>query len=202
MNIETVKRFLSDSPSRYGINKYHWMDGYLCATDGRVLIRYKMDHKPVVEYAEGYPDVNSVLSGLKPGEEISLIDLCKGETVKCEECGGTGRNSVICPECEGDGSSSCPTCGHEKNCERCHGDGHIPGVDICRFCGGSKKTYDNYEINNNHGIAGKYIILLSALPDVRLFIDRNAGDDYNYPAIKYTFDGGDGVIMPIRINKN
>lgn len=38
---------------------------------------------------------------------------------------------VVCPDCGGSGVDECPCCGHEIDCERCDGSGHI--VDARRL---------------------------------------------------------------------
>lgn len=87
-------------------------------------------------------------SSIHPDDEMEGAEECpdcSNGYINCEYCGGSGRESVECPDCDGSGniqnssgeSEDCPTCDGEgsisEDCDGCHGRGEIP----CETCDGT-----------------------------------------------------------------
>lgn len=105
----------------YDIGNVFVRDGYEYATNARILIRRKTD-KPNTEGK--FPDVNEVFKGYPRSDatRVMLSDPGVGEVVICE--------NQKCPECDGEGGTTCDECNHETVCEHCGGKGLYGPVDI------------------------------------------------------------------------
>jgi hypothetical protein len=176
--------------------------GWKYATDGKIIIRIKTD-EPESETGIGITKascehvIGLVLECPTSAEMWPKSD-GKTQSVKCEICKGYGKSGVVeCPECDGEGEVECYHCGHDMECEKCFGEGNIVDKNspVCVSCGGVGQIEipADQMIKNNVWIGGEYFCKISELPNVRYV-----------PAIepclplRFFFDGGDGVIMPVR----
>jgi hypothetical protein len=190
MNFETMKRFLGDD-AKYHLSKFGFVDGHLIATDGKILIRLPYGIKPDgIEYSEKYPNVKGVFELIAGRKEydVPFKDTIAISTmipkIRCENCEGHGKEILDCGECENRGKKSCL-----KN------DCSMVSEIICRFCDGSGETFDDYIFDRKNVISGQYLSLMSILENVILYIAESN------KAIRFTFDGGDGLVMPKEIKR-
>lgn len=94
-----LERFTADEPGRYKLDKPFQEDGYLCATDGRICVRFKHDGPD----DEGVPRVSDLQW---VGEFDAAVPVPEFEHQEWEEC----------PDCRGMAICSCDKCGHEHDC--------------------------------------------------------------------------------------
>jgi hypothetical protein len=110
-------------------------------------------------------------SAQKAIREYIMVDKVKGNGLALPKLNP-------CPVCNGSAELPCPTCGKNGECAACFGSGKLAAVEISQPCGEAF-------------LSNRYAALLSRLPDVRLFplglIDQ----------IRFTFTGGEGVVMPM-----
>lgn len=134
---------------------------------------------------------------------------------ECEVCGGTGT-AFLCPECEGKGGvwpktkystyelQECATCRgigqiSQQNWDhfvKCH---KFKGEEIKDTCGecdgtGIERTKDSKVVNGAR-INERYLWMIGELPGAQL------GTFEPEAAVRFRFDGGDGLVMPMRGDK-
>lgn len=122
----------------------------------------------------------------------------------CETCNGKKYTLFSsCGDCSGNGSFEHGQ--HDYECKECEGSGGYyqparesdEGSEDCMTCGGRGTTSRYiYLVANGitHGYQEKYLRLIAALPNVRFFVT-----DDNTRCARFDFDGGSGVLMPVRI---
>ena len=82
-----------------------------------------------------------------------------------------------CPYCEGEGKW-----GNGVTCDECEGEKQLPDVkaiDVGPAC------YSDH-----------YLTLIKELPELKFYPQKT--DEYTYPPAYFTFNGGEGLLMPIR----
>ena len=114
--------------------------GFKTRTAGGSLISFEQWYEDII-YTSRFdqPEINSSL---------------------CATCGGQGRQSLTCKECEGKGSWECHACHGEGtfvcsvcrngsvSCNVCSGSGHTTGARACTYCRGTGKR-DCYACNGS-----------------------------------------------------
>lgn len=92
-----------------------------------------------------------------------------------------------------------PTLPSPVPCEYCNGTGKIQGRDdsgACRACMGfGEHPYRYTKAGPGAYIANRYLRLISELPNPQIATDWLS-------VCYFTFDGGDGVVMPMRVTEN
>ena len=114
-------------PSRYAIDRPFRDGEYICATDGRVVVRL---HDPANEYpsdAKG-PPVHDLGWSNAYGSPVRMPPLPELFTETCRKCKGNPK--VKCKRCGSEGWIECPECGNEYPCPECAGDHEI----VCDNC--------------------------------------------------------------------
>jgi hypothetical protein len=169
---------------------------YTYATNGYVLVRVpRLADIPEREDAPAIDKVNKLFDHYK-GEYSPIPDVGPIKTKPCPECEGTGKFQT-CPECDGSGivefdndyneyDFTCETCngkgrfadGKELDCEKCLGTGKIVETESVDAAG---RKYDK-----------KYLLMLKKLPNCKLAVGKELDPAH------FIFDGGDGIIMPMR----
>lgn len=189
MTKEDLKKFCVDDPYRGNISKLWSFGVHSYATDGSVLIQVpRLDD---VEENPTAPDVTSLLLTPKPTTYFPVKDLVLPGLKWCSECKGQGRN-VDCPECHGDGEVELETDYNSYSCEckTCYGRAK---VDKCEECEGMGKVEDKSPVDvGNAAFQPRLLRLLQSLPDCEI------GPTGPQPPAWFKFDGGDGLIMPMR----
>lgn len=201
ITLDLLRQFCSTDETRPNIMQ-PFLDGlWTCATDGRVLIRTKLDLG--VKPSEFTPPptvqiMGDIYIGAKPIEipdDWRTMEILKEE---CKDCEGTGHCKK-CRDCDGDGEKSCCECGVTATCRTCRGRGAIPddtkSGPKCEECDGEGEYETMTRVQlNQEGLCVdlKYLRLIHKLPGMNLhwrFL--------NEPLL-ITFDGGDGALMPLR----
>ena len=147
-----LEPFCDPDQRRLGIGKPRLVDGMVCATNGRMLVRCQPEQAEPFEPAEGrFPNTADVMEGIADvaeWEQVAVAD--------CEVCGNTGFTTGECGRCFGRGDHYCDECGNEGPCNRCDGRGTEQTRCVC---------------NGSHEVAGIVIpaqrmYLVNTLPGV------------------------------------
>ena len=208
-----LAKFCSSDATRPLLNEpFNFMD-HTWASDGVILIR--------TPFFPGYQDHDGekynlalILNVFSTKSE----DLAQSEDVPpmtidledCKYCSGNGQ-VWVCPECEGEGCVSPKTDFNtydDVECLSCGGDGYVfqekavrmvgpehAKAISCAACGGLGQTYPENVVSIGGAYYGaKYVHLLSLLPGCKIRANAKHPDK---PSL-FTFDGGDGLLMPRR----
>lgn len=202
MNTETLKKFCYPDNMRPNLMEPFSRDGYTWASDGRIMIRV-----PEIPGAVGHKKAPDPWTAWlkKPLEEYIPAELPQGwqemevEYFECQTCQGTGQ-VYICPECEGEGVAKCKCCGSENDCKTCEGAFFVSAEQggrpvRCEDCNGEtcRRKRTPVRLPGSDCIIDLfYLKLVMELPGARLFRDGS------HDPLCFTFDGGEGVLMPIR----
>lgn len=175
------------------------LDSHIVASNGHVLIAVPDDGRELPANASSYPqrliDVVARMLGLAPGAvTFRAADVALPEGKDCKPCNGTGKaKSVRCPECD-DGEFEHGT--HTYECKDCDGNGDtlIPdeGSD-CDKCRGSGRDLSKAVPLGPCHLRHEYLAALQNLPNCEI-APINATE-----AVPFSFDGGRGVVMPVRV---
>lgn len=178
---------------------------YTYAADGSILIRVDK----ITEIIKSYPTIKpeKILEENKINRNEIWIDPPKFEIIEknCTECDGTGK-VIVCKECDGKGSLefSSNYNDYEVECQSCF------GKDIenekCGDCDGTSKykEYSNPKIEKDIVIDGSlesieimlngmYLEMIQDLPNIKIALQ-----DSPVKPIKLKFDGGIGLLMPMK----
>ena len=175
------------------------------ATNGHVAIRVAR----IADVArEDGPDIGRIFKDRPPVtnlQPLPTFDL--PNRPNCDRCTGKGA-TIDCTDCSGAGTSVCDECGHESDCENCNADGAFPcdprqdGANVCSECNGVGIMPINaqgwfLQIAPKLFINPGYLLWLKDLPNCKVDLGPNDG-----AGIWFTFDGGDGLLMPMRAPEN
>lgn len=164
-----LQQFCSTDPARPYIHKPFSIGKATFATNGYVCVR--------VSRVDGAPEQD------KPNPGKLFADYFKDEP--------RGSLEVVLPEIKEDWNecSACGGSGKEHDCLDCH-------CGECDLCGGEGKNNSARMVKVKVGSAvynAKYIQQLMALPGLR-FPSNPPAD----AAAGFVFDGGEGLLMPLR----
>lgn len=189
MDLELLRQFCSlEGLGRK--TEQPWSVGeFSFATNGHVLIKVPRMSE-IAEMADPI-DTSKVWPKTEAKEWIDVSGYKAPTPAECPKCGGKPSNPE-CPECEGEGeveasnkyntyTVECATCdgtGVEPVCSRCDGDGVVEVLERVPL--------------GHAGFSKKYLALLSQLPNCQI----STIDEVS--AASFRFDGGAGVIMPMR----
>ncbi len=196
-----LKLFCSNDTRRQILLNPWTLGRYTYATCGRNIIRVPMqDDIPERHDAPrvdniGFPDQFAKLTLRKlvlplewPAREKSDCSVCNksGLVMTCPKCHGDGEllrlffndESNECPDCKGKGVLPCSPQGDPSNCPNCNGKGFTLSRLEVRI-GEAKFNYDVIE----HVLR---------LPGLKVVPGDSSAPTY------FTFDVGDGLIMPLR----
>lgn len=202
-----LMRFVApETDIRTHLTKPMRQDGFLYASDGWIAVRVLDDQ--AIEAGEHPAKSNISKIFDKPIQPEALHPLPElPAAIKCKHCGGSGiQYFSICDECDGEGSFTHGT--HNYECKECDGDGSIynksgHGVkQTCWHCSGHGEA-------DHHGgavpikIGGLHfkphlLRMIASLPGARIEHITPA-DETELPATRFTFDGGEGAVMPIKV---
>jgi hypothetical protein len=163
-----LKQFCSTDRIRFNLHNPFSQGEFTYATDGRVAVRVPR----IMDFPEAdKPAVSGIfLSYFKDGPKGSIkVDLPEITTGEQD-----------CKECGGTGHEhDCPDCTCE--CDFCDGDGTVPHLaKVCVTIGDA--LYD-----------AAYIKQILSLPGLK-FAEKPSKED----AAPFVFDGGEGILMPMR----
>jgi len=186
------------------------------ATDGQIILVTNENS----DFEQAPERVPEVLKDFSETPEIShglpMPRFTQKEEEPCLECLGSGK-SLVCPECEGSGNLTFSTSynEYEVDCDTCNGAGRIQMRSAefekaleCEECGGKGSTFPETPVLLARNEAGKSLCLNSGilhrmkenLENILFYPSQNRQEENNfsYSPVKFTFEGGWGVIMPIR----
>jgi len=176
---------------------FPWIkNGWKVATDARICIRLPAPGEMDTDSITRFPETEDALFGKFDATKCDTpFPPHSGETkeITCGECKGTGKENTECPDCNGDGEKHCPACDNFTTCGQCSGRGVIPSAINCPVCDGvGNKNMPTDNIVAGKKLAGKYVVLINSLPNVKYW---NGGEPY--AALHFIADGGlQGLLMP------
>lgn len=164
-----LKPFCSTDPVRPYLHAPFTQDGHTYATNGHILVRVA-ERPGVPPPPENKPRADKLFDKewREPTMALPAFELPKEEFNDCERCDGLKSNYHDC---------ECCTC----VCEKCNEDGKVSsltGVSV-GICGAI--------------FAAKYAKMLQALPGIRVAAPKSG-----YDPMPFSFDGGDGIVMPLK----
>lgn len=199
-----------------------WSRGpYSYATNGHVAVRIarrdEIDELPVAPDVQGLMDRNVLIGPLVEIDPALALPSPAGSTVEpCETCAGVGYTAK-CHECRGKGEIDCPHCGQDMTCKPCSGTGEIAVKMIdgvpriasdhgdaihCDDCDGNGRVIQAPPTQPYELFPGVFFnvdllrLCLTLLPGLR--IEQKAFDEKPH---RIVFDGGEGLLMPMRITE-
>ena len=170
--------------------------GFRYATDGRIAVRVPTDEPDSDDLSKqpangdvtsAFPPIGDLLGQWSDATPI-MRECC------CIECEGEREvGGDKCPGCDGDGEVRCPTCWRNHDCDECGGHGKINRKRCPRCQGKMVGAFEQavaYRFQTGHAIAAKYYESIARLPNAR-YGKKSLLD----MPLRFTFDGGDGVVM-------
>jgi hypothetical protein len=184
----------AEKKTRYVTDKPYIQDGWLYATDGRIVVRTPSS-EPDTE-GRGPKNTNDVFAGDFDDEPTPIPDTdYPTEKTVCPHCGGAKDFEDKCEECEGCGRTRCFECGRSWDCPECKGTGKVDGCGQCEGDGSVWPTPTSIEIAPGYGISNRYSALLLAHGATGLYLPVRKhlpGE----PA-KFTIGPIEGRLMPM-----
>lgn len=177
MSVDLLK-FCSKDESRFHLHSPFSKGQWTYATNGHLAIR--VAHTDVPENTKA-PDCEKLFATAIEKGEPPWVDLppFKLERKRCSDCKGTGfldENGESCSEHSKDG----------YECENCEGGVIYSGRAIVKAEKGDVV------------LAARYLDLLKDLPGIKIGVCGDESKRIDKP-IRFKFDGGDGLLMPIRM---
>lgn len=176
------------------------------ATNGHILVR--VARRADIPENDKAPDLSKPLAQAAHATDIAPIpNFTMPETKACRQCRGN-KMMTECPDCSGQGYRTCPTCDHDKDCDDCDGTGQVrpqsgEPQEWCQECDGDGVDWKSPSgetryviIAKNTMIQLRYASWIMDLPRHKISLTHREPD--NGRSIPFTFDGGDGLLMPLR----
>jgi hypothetical protein len=184
--------------SRYDLSAPFSRGTYSYATNGHIIVRVPR----ICEDAEAtWPKIENVTAAITHASLSPLPVLDVEDAFECPTCKGFG---VVRPhmafgyQCEG--------------CKKCTW-GYVPArkpcddQEVCDTCEGRKVTWPKEAkimLTPRCAIAPRYYRLIASLPNPRIdltvdCVSTSWEKDQALNGVSFAFDGGDGLVMPIRI---
>lgn len=149
----------AEEPTTYSIDEPFQVDGYLCATDRRIVVRMKHAGRdtPKGPSLSGLPWCGEI--GKYDCDPTALPEVSYAGFTTCAECKGTKK--VKCSVCKGSakGECECPDCGANHECGECDGIGKVP-CGNCNDDGKAWATVAAVDVHDGYGLGDRYIDLL------------------------------------------
>lgn len=174
----------------------------IVATNGRILICVPDDGRQAEAAKESLAkSFANFKAGLTDPSRfwVDATTIQLPPAVKCGHCHGTGHSyQVKCEDCDGEGEFDHGL--HTYECKECGGDGFIktsPHSDgakkvECYECDGTGEGFQAVPAGQAH-FQRRYLHLIQQLPNCRLGTMGGTG------TALFTFDGGWGALMPVRV---
>jgi len=166
---EQLMPFCSTDECRPMLLKPWTRGAFTYATNGRIIVR--LAAMPDVEECPSAPDAGKMMALYKPATRLVPIPELQPNPIS---------RIIECVECDGSGIVECDY-GHEHQCPECDGSGKEEKIDCIKMKIGSRI------------INAKYLHMIRDLPNVMIQEDGEAMDN-----MQFTFDGGVGMISPMR----
>ena len=215
MDIQTLQLFCCEDETKVNICAPYSVGDYTLATNGHMQIRVpRMENVPESEKAPrvAFTETDPVGKNyLKEPVEWLPVPAVTVVSEPCRACGGTGKG-VVCPECKGEGFVALTTDFNEydgQDCKTCDGNGQISAAGyekmkgrmaympeskpvICDACHNGRIWPMAGEIVGGVKINVRFLDLIGKLPGAQL------GVFGELDVARFRFDGGDGLVMPMR----
>jgi hypothetical protein len=174
MSALDLQQFCSTEATRFNLNKPWSADGYTYATNGHIAVRV--------------PQRADVPGNDKAPNAQRVLDACADQSVSPLTLKLPRERVETCLECDGsnDRVHSCPSC--DCVCAACDGRGEV-----------SSDKEATIDIRGTPFALG-YARMISRLPGL-CFSDKpphDVVDASKCPPSRFTFDGGEGCLMPVR----
>lgn len=184
--------------SRYDLSQPFSRGPYSYATNGHIIVRVPR----ICEDAEAvFPKIEAVTEAITHAKLSPLPLLDVAEPTECPTCKGYGAvrpHMAFGGQCEG--------------CKRCTW-GYVPArkptedQEVCDTCEGRKTTWPKdakVMLTSQCAIAPRYYLMIASLPNPRIdltvdCVSTSWVKDQAIRGVTFAFDGGDGLVMPIRI---
>lgn len=170
---EVLMRFCAKDDLNASLNSPFFLNGQVLASNRHIAVRVD---KSSIELVEG------LSSNQKFAKKIwELIDNTKAKGKPLVHL-PTLPSPPACPACHGTGENE--ESGYRGVCCPCDGSGELPDLPF---------TYT--KAGPGAYIANRYLRLIAALPNPKIATDWLS-------VCYFTFDGGDGAVMPMRVTEN
>jgi len=193
---EILSRFVGVNDIRFYLNNIIRRPDFFYATNGHIAVRMPIQEN-VEAYESDHPrNIADLFIERKSDTWVEFPTLPEGE--KCKFCDGTGLG-YECDECDGEGEFEYGS--HTYDCKECDGSGQISnryGIDRsektkCNKCDGKKlKPYQGIRVGGSTYDL-KYLKDIADLPGMRIAVPVGP-----MATAYFTFDGGEGILMPMR----
>lgn len=212
MMIKKVLDLFSYKGSDRKYSKPYVSEGFVCVTNGHVFLKVPLIEG--FEASDDAPQVSRVVENMffQPEQWFPCPQIPEIKGITCYVCNGRGY-AYTCPECSGDGRVYLCTDYNdygEDDCKTCDGHGTVSREEIkeiiefrkhvkmeeqqCGACDGSGVEYaKDKTIEVGPALfSDRYLSWLNLLPNCEI------GPIGESKAARIRFDGGEGVIMPMR----
>lgn len=193
---EIMERFVSDKGDLREYLRQPFSQGdYIYATDGHACVRFRKQDGMDAPYSGKPANVAELFDKYRTDNFMSKFpDLPEPE--KCPACGGSGIG-YKCRDCDGHGEFDHGK--HSYICKECDGEGSVPyGQEEdqvpCWNCRGSRYRATPLRVSRLQHFDIVLLSKLKDLPGIRFAPSPTREEDAAY----FVFDGGEGLLMPIR----
>jgi RecJ-like exonuclease len=202
-----LTQFYNPSDPREKIRAPFSDEQFTYATDGHIIIRVPRIPEITVPGGTTFPQWQSM-----PWDHDSLTDwkplsveIPEGQRVDCKSCDGTGK-IITCQDCDGDGeveyqyeSLGGKTYDYDLECPVCEGRGKMNGDgERCEDCNGQGYRIEAVPVKIGAiglSISNQLLQRVKDLPGLEIAVKGRIED---MPPVRFRFDGGCGIIMPMR----
>lgn len=194
-----LERFCAKDDARSVLNTPSRIGDFIYGVNGFIAIRI-LDKDLLHVKNSGVTDMTnlaSLFSGPTDGVDYfkPLPDL--PSVLPCNKCRGSGKDySTECEECDGKGSFNHGS--HTYDCKECDGNGRVDHIHAetpraCGFCNGTGHGSLQVVKLGNSGFRLDLLHMIASLPGAMIHYP-----EFNNTMTRFIFDGGEGVIMPVR----
>jgi hypothetical protein len=209
LTLEHLNKFCAKSnDSRHFLASPFVFGGMTYASNGHIAIISNQNHSGAAlanpEQIKTAQRVIRMLSenSFNPPTDPSGYPLGATFGVHCTTCNGTGYvlSNDFCELCDGDGKLFTSS-GKEVECPECENELHPAqasdtGAKTCPVCtDGIARTFRAPCRIQSHSFDSDYIELILSLPGITLSTGISQ-EPCALPVAKFTFDGGEGLLMP------
>jgi len=199
-----LTRFCNKNDIRIPLQQPWSDDQYSYATDGHILVR--IQRIPEITNTDGVSLEHLPLDHDEMAEWHSLpSEIPNDQRVPCKVCKGSGRITE-CNDCDGTGhvdytfeASNGETYEENHDCPVCDGSGKTNGEgDRCEECEGkgSQLVPASVKIESiGMNISSHLLLKVHDLPGVQIAIKSHG--PYDLPPVRFRFEGGIGLMMPM-----
>jgi hypothetical protein len=203
MNLQVFCDADMGEDSRYYLSVPWVQGGWQYACNGRICVRIPANGQPNTE-GRKVPSA-AELFGEKFRECSDTWPAFEHKATKCRECRGTGKKSVPCETCSGEGDHYCNGCGSMHECGTCDGKGAVPGEEDCIFCNGGRAVQTIAGIEDVYMECDKVSFGERLFDSWFLYLIENQFENLRYcpegkkaDPLCFTADGGvQGMLMPL-----